>query len=291
MKIKPKILGFLILFSITMGAQNTILWKVSDTVYNKTSFWVGSFHQFGNSFVDAIPELKENLYASDLAIFETIDDPSITSHTINSRPASQINKELKKSIYTSLLKISQDWNVKLNKMKASEIIFKQQQEITKHKCKTVRKNDKWDHFDRYLEHLVENNNIKVLGLEKTIDQLAAISGNSKENWKGNEKNINSLIKYYLDEEFDYKKCTRAINYSKFKIDYKLKTTCSESTIFKDRNNKWMEQLPDLLSNYDCFIVVGYGHFAFECGIIEQLRSKGFMIEAIKLKPTYFFEKS
>lgn len=54
-------------------SQNTILWKVTDTINNKTSFIVGTFHQLGNSFVDSIPEIKESLMGSDLAIFESID--------------------------------------------------------------------------------------------------------------------------------------------------------------------------------------------------------------------------
>ena len=42
-------------------SQNTILWKVNDTVNNKSSYIVGTFHQFGNSFVDSIPEIKQSL--------------------------------------------------------------------------------------------------------------------------------------------------------------------------------------------------------------------------------------
>ena len=60
-------------FSQLAISQNTILWQITDTINNKTSFVVGTFHQFGNSFVDSIPEIKESMFNSELAVFESID--------------------------------------------------------------------------------------------------------------------------------------------------------------------------------------------------------------------------
>ncbi|QCK15632.1 hypothetical protein DCC35_13205 [Mangrovivirga cuniculi] len=65
--------------------QNTIIWKVSDTLNQKTSFIIGTHHQFGNSFVDSIPVIKELLYSSELAVFESIIDIKNTQKMINSR--------------------------------------------------------------------------------------------------------------------------------------------------------------------------------------------------------------
>ena len=67
------IILLLTITQISFG-QNTILWKITDTINNRTSIILGTFHQFGNSFVDSIPEIKENLYNSELAIFESIDN-------------------------------------------------------------------------------------------------------------------------------------------------------------------------------------------------------------------------
>ena len=80
----PTIILFLTIAQLSFS-QNTILWKVTNTINNKTSIIVGTFHQFGNSFVDSIPELKENLYNSELAIFESIDYKDQTQKIINSR--------------------------------------------------------------------------------------------------------------------------------------------------------------------------------------------------------------
>ncbi|MBC31974.1 MAG: hypothetical protein CMH48_14165 [Muricauda sp.] len=84
------LLTTLIVFSMcqeTIG-QNTTLWKITDTDSGKISTIVGTFHQFGNSFVDSLPKLKNALLQSELAIFESIDDIEETRETINSRKAS-----------------------------------------------------------------------------------------------------------------------------------------------------------------------------------------------------------
>ena len=39
----------LLTLCVTAYSQNTILWKVSDTLNQKTSYIVGTFHQFGKN--------------------------------------------------------------------------------------------------------------------------------------------------------------------------------------------------------------------------------------------------
>ena len=55
-------------------AQNTILWSVHKPGSSKTSYVLGTLHQMGNSFVDDKPLIKELLFKSDLAVFESIED-------------------------------------------------------------------------------------------------------------------------------------------------------------------------------------------------------------------------
>jgi len=167
----------LLLFSIFQYSigQNTILWRVTDTTSEKVSTIVGTFHQFGNSFVDSIPKLKNALLKSELAIFESIDGVDETRKMIDSRkPSNGIEKELKKKDVAKLKSISKDWKVDLYKLKPIEIRWKLQQEFQKQKCGTVLPTDKWNHFDYYLVHIAKENNIKVLGLETDSLQLNLI---------------------------------------------------------------------------------------------------------------------
>lgn len=51
-------------------AQNTILWSVKSYT-GKESYLLGTYHQMGNSFIDSLPEIKNALINSEVAIFES----------------------------------------------------------------------------------------------------------------------------------------------------------------------------------------------------------------------------
>ena len=119
-------------------SQNTILWKVTDTINDKTSVIVGTFHQLGNSFVDSIPQIKTYLYESDLAIFESISKTKHTQELINRREKSnEVERKLKKKYFAKLKELSQDWEVDIYKLKPIELKWKLQQEFQKIKCETI----------------------------------------------------------------------------------------------------------------------------------------------------------
>lgn len=123
---------FLLTFSQIAISENTILWKVTDASNDKTSFVVGTFHQLGNSFVDSIPEIKEALLSSELAVFESIDNINDTRKMIQRRkPSLEIEKRLKKQDFKKLKAIAQDWKVDIYKLKPIEIRWKLQQEFQK----------------------------------------------------------------------------------------------------------------------------------------------------------------
>src|SRR5690606_39678560 len=86
MKKSLSVLFLLALQQWAMG-QNTILWKATDTVTHKTSYLLGTFHQFGNSFVDSLPQIKASLLRSELAVFESIDNIQDTQKRIQDREA------------------------------------------------------------------------------------------------------------------------------------------------------------------------------------------------------------
>src|SRR5690606_11560910 len=165
MKHSIPILFFLIL-SQGIHGQNTILWKVTDTLNDKTSFVVGTFHQFGNSFVDSLPQIKEAIQNSELAVFESIDKVEDTRQMIQKRERSlEIEKRLKKKDLDKLKALTKDWKVDLYRLSPLEIRWKLQQEYQKIKFKTVKGTDTFKHFDNYLQHLANENGIPLLGLE------------------------------------------------------------------------------------------------------------------------------
>ena len=285
MKNKLSLLLFLII-SHFATSQNTILWKVTDTINNKTSFVVGTFHQFGNSFVDSIPEIKEALLNSELAVFESIDNIEKTRAMIQQRKSSfEIEKRLNKKDLKKLKAIAESWSVDLYKLQPLEIRWKLQQEFQKTKCKTTKSTDKFDHFDNYLQHIAEINNIEILGFETDSLQLSLIEKENKNpNWKTERKNISAWINQMTTDNPNMNNCGLANKYRKFDLEYEFKKECEIDILILQRNNDWMKSLPNLLKTKNTFIAVGYFHLRKKCGILEQLKNLGFIIEPINIKP-------
>ena len=283
MKKHITIIIFLSIIQLSFG-QNTILWKVTDTINNKTSIIVGTFHQFGNSFVDSIPKIKEYLYNSELAIFESIENKA--QKTINNREVSkELVKKLKTKDYLRLLELSKNWEVDIHKLKPIELRWKLEQEFLKIKCMTVTKDDKWDHFDNYLQYLAKEKNIKIFGLETNEEQLDFIDKAADfPNWKDERKKISYLLDQFNRDDFNKDKCNLVEKYRKYDLDYKLNEECRSDVLLKERNDNWMNILPQLLKTNNCFIAVGLFHLYNKCGLLEQLRIEGFIIEPIELKP-------
>ncbi|TYB79332.1 TraB/GumN family protein [Bizionia myxarmorum] len=281
---KNLLLLTLVFSSLFAGAQNTILWKVSDTINNKTSYIVGTFHQFGNSFVDSIPQIQEAILKSDLAIFESIDDADSTREIIDARDATNaIDKNFNKRDLQKLQAITTNWKVDIYKLQPIELRWKLQQEFQKIICETVKPTDTWDHFDNYLLHIAKAHNISVLGLETDSLQLKLISKENKNpNWKQERKVISELIDLLTLKNPSVDYCALAKKYRKFELDYGFNEPCDESILIKERNENWLAVLPELLKTNNCFIAVGYAHLRNSCGLLEQLKQQGFLVESVML---------
>ncbi|MBD1426716.1 TraB/GumN family protein [Sphingobacterium arenae] len=285
MKNKLCLLIFLVVQQFAFG-QNTILWKISDTINNKESYIVGTFHQFGSSFVDSIPEIKKVLLNAELAVFESIDHIDSTRKMIDRRKSSlEIEKRLKKKDFIKLKEIAKDWRVDLYKLKPLEISWKLQQEFQKIKCRTTQPTDKFKHFDNYLIYTAKKHKIEIYGLETDSLQLALIDEENKSpNWRKERKNIRYWIKQMTSDKPNLNACRLADKYRKFDIDYEFEKECESDILLAQRNKEWMKILPDMLRKQNIFIAVGYSHLKRKCGILEQLKNMGFAVEQVALKP-------
>ncbi|MCR9228359.1 MAG: TraB/GumN family protein [Flavobacteriaceae bacterium] len=283
-----KTINIIILLIISQSAigQNTILWKVTDSINHKTSFILGTFHQFGNSFVDSLPEIKESLLESELAIFESISNPENTRKLINGRKKSdELGKSIRKREFQKLKEISEDWKVDINKLKPIELRWKLQQEFQKIKCKTVLPEDQWDHFDNYLIHIAKENDIEVYGLETDNEQLNAIEKQyDSPDWESEKSIIKFWIKKLSSKQLADGDCSFTNKYRAFDLDYNFSEDCPNDILIKQRNEQWMNVIPNLIKAKNCFIAVGYRHLMNNCGLIMTLKENGLIVEPINLKP-------
>jgi uncharacterized protein YbaP (TraB family) len=271
--------------SLNVHGQKTILWSVTDTTNHKTSYLLGTFHQLGNSFVDSIPEIERKLKSSEFAIFESIGNENVITDIINAR---EDNKETMKFIanpdFSNLKELSKSWKVRINKLTSAEIILKLQQSLPIILCGNVKETDRFSHFDNYLIYKAKQNNIPVYGLETDSIQLRLINQDSKSKYNKKEKQkILALSKILIEKDKEKYNCDFAEKYKKFDIDYRLATKCDEDILLKQRNERWVPIIVEKLKNHNCFIAVGLFHLYNDCGLIAQLKNKGFLVEPILLK--------
>lgn len=266
-------------------SQNTILWSVQHSEQNTTSYICGTFHQVGNSFIDSLPKVKEMLYSSELAIFESLGTKIEIQKVLNSRKTdSSYLKHLKRKDIQFLNSLSKNWAVPIAKLTPPELLMKLTQTYFEKKCGAVQPTDTWNHFDKYLTHLARSQNISLLGLETDSSQLAIINTkiHSTNEWESLRKPIHTWIKNISKNRHTNKYCQAVKDYMSMSFNYQLNIKCADS-IMIERNKDWLEILAKVFPKKNTFVAVGLMHLYGECGLITQLRKKGFVVKPISLE--------
>jgi uncharacterized protein len=272
----------ILFFFHTSFAQRTIIWEISDTTTHKKSFLVGTYHHIGNSFVDSLPVLKNALLASELAVFESVDDPHIVKQILEQREKqNQIKKLLSRKDFKKLETVSSNWKLDIDLLKPIELLVALRREFQISKCKTIKPSDTWDHFDNYLIDLAKKNNIALVGLETDSIQLQILN-EIQESWT--DKEIGQEISYWLarltTEESEYEECVPTHQYQRMEIDYEFHLECEDDILNKKRNEEWMNKLTEIISTKNSFIAVGLLHLKYTCGLLVSFRNKGFLVKPV-----------
>jgi uncharacterized protein len=283
----------LIFFSTFLFGQTTILWKVTSTNNKNISYLLGTYHLFGNSFIDSFPVIAEKIQASDLIITELKLDREKIAALYNARPESG-------TLHTVLSKEDEDFiqtifkkpvgQTTLLKFTPGELYVKLQAYYPKYKCSVINKNDTQS-MDEYVQNLGNRLQKKLYYFETDSFQFEALSEATKMiDWKIFKKNVPSLLDKYRNTATDESLCLFANQYASFAVDYKFKDPCNllnnnamNNALVIKRNEDWLKKLPSLLENNNCFIAVGLGHFFNKCGLIEQLKELGYIVEPVNMK--------
>ncbi len=267
-------------------SQNTILWKVKDTVSGNQSYLLGTFHAFGNSFVDSIPQIKKALEKSDLAIFENIaTENDITQFFEKRESKNSWWKNLKKKDLQNLMNYTEQWSYPLGKLTMIETIILLERDFSTQICKTKKSYDKWSNFDNYLTFLAKELEIEIMGLETFEEQTELIQKEFghikkrklKKQLLGKLKKLNSKVSDSMDCREEYK-------FRRMELNYSFEKNCPNDVLVKKRNDSWLKILPSFFKRKNCFLVVGYEHLKYKCGLIQSLKLQGFEIEPIEIMP-------
>jgi uncharacterized protein len=264
-------------------AQRTILWRVTDTMHQKTSYLLGTHHYVGNGFVDSLKPIRKHLLESELAIFETAETGEQVVVAMNQRKADYaLKKILDKGSIQQLELISKDWRVPLYKLQPVELLLKLRAQFYQQVCGSMQPKDTADHFDNYLISIARANQITVYGLETDSLQLSLLQESFAYSWKDAQSEIRYFLAAFEGRADLGDNCDFVGRYKRFEFDYTLDTPCEEDPFINDRNQQWMKILPSLLRSKRCFVAVGLLHFMHNCGLIVELRKAGFVVEPVPL---------
>lgn len=289
---KPiKYLLLLVFFiSSNISAQNTFLWRIESPKSSKVSYLNGTNHTLTSTYTDNFPIIREKISSADVVVFETnLDQNEITKY-YESKP---INEELKKILNEEQLqKLSEKYTDRAIKssptmvyMLLSGVFSLSEPDSTKIKSGKVM-------IETYLKDLAIQEQKPIIGLESVTYQLEAVDrmkpsflvyGLMKKSIPGMVDDMDNP-----DKKFTRKKEVEknVEEYYEQETKYYLNNKCRGQfyqNLLVDRNNNWVEKLPEILDTKNAFISVGALHLKYKCGLVSQLMKAGYKLTPIDMK--------
>ncbi|MNK31765.1 TraB family protein [compost metagenome] len=278
-------LGFgLSLNAQTKKATNSLLWEISGKGLKKPSYLFGTHHFTSRKFADTMRVLQEKLKSVDGVVGEIVMDSTaqgrmapflmMKNNTLDSLFTPQEYKEVDDYLKTKNPAI----NLKqMNRFKPAMvgvlIMLLENPEI-----KEVN-----DGIDDSFQKYAKSNAKSLYGLETAEYQGALLfDGDLQKQRKAllksvresdkNKLKIKELTTYYLAQDID-------------KLSDFFKTQDEETREFmtemlKNRNQRWLDQLPALMEKESLFIAVGAGHLVGDEGLIKGLAAKGYILKPV-----------
>lgn len=293
MIIKPiTSLLLIVLTSTLLFSQNrdvfdnneTLLFKVTKENSDKISYLFGTHHALGKSFFDSLTIANKALKSSEIAIFESIGIPGQMYPDIiaKRKTTTNWNKYLNREDYSFIKNLLENSDTDYTKMTPTEMYTFLNRHHKQHICVERAEGDTSFTLDNYIKSRAEDYNLKVIGLESTADQIKWIN----EDVEGMPRRTHKRRLSYAINRIrtkDTNNCQETTWFTSLNIDLQLNKPCTNSLMLTDRNASWMETIIPLIEANNCFIAVGYSHYWFECGLINQLINLRYKIEPVKLK--------
>lgn len=138
-------------------------------------------------------------------------------------------------------------------------------------------------LDEQLQIEAESNKKKIFGLESIREQLETLNSMPMEDQiktlielvnNDDEKNqmFDSLVQIYLSQNLD--------SLYSFVIQSEYLSKEFNLVLLKNRNIKMTERIEAIIKKHGTFIAVGAAHLPGEYGLIDLLRSKGYVVKPV-----------
>lgn len=287
------VFAFIAFSNASNQQEKTVLWKISGNGLSKSSYLFGTHHLIPLSFLDNIPKWNEAFAQTEQVVGEldlsnltelqsklmssAIMPQGITYESLYKAEDLQlIDKALKELLGTGIAPLKQ--------MKPSMLSMiyglTMYQKLYPSDGKAV---------DQFFQQEAVKQSKPVMGLETADDQIKALFDSQTierqaELLLGMVKNpeylkeqSQTLHAAYLEQNLDKMEQL----YNEEPGNPCPSTQEEKDTINKNRNDRWVEKLPQIMQEKPSFIAVGCLHLVGKDGLIAQLRKAGYKVEAVK----------
>jgi len=263
--------------------ENSLLWQVSGNGLKLPSYLFGTEHLVGASFLDSLPYVIEKLKNCGVVAGEVIID-SISQKVNpnwflqNDSLSREFNSSEFSTIDDAVRKYTKRRLKNLNRVKPIFIELLLVNTMSPHTA-----SDNNPALDKYFQQEARKNNMKVIGLETWKFEDSLIFNMPLDIQKKEllylvsdrdrvEKSFKDFYTFYKRQDVN------AIE----KLTLSFDDTPQEEMdkITKNRNEKWLKTLPGIMNQQPTFIAVGAAHLLWDCGLINQLRLRGYTVTPV-----------
>lgn len=295
-------LTFLLLLTISLTScaksqqETGLLWKISDNNLEQPSYIFGTHHLVPLSFLDSIAGLDDAFMSTKQTIGELdmnnmgemqmqlmmaslMPEGESYEELMNEEDRALLDETLKEYVGAGLDQFGQMKPAMLNTL-LSVMMYK----------KLYPSDEEGLSMDEHFQKEAKERYHQTLGLETVQDQIDVLFGSQPI-----KKQAESLLCTIKNIDYGKKQMDRLMTaYHAQDLTAMAKlfeeddpnnpcpsTQEEKDELNKERNIKWMEQLPEMMSDKPSFIAVGCLHLVGDDGLINLLRKEGYTLEPVK----------
>jgi uncharacterized protein len=270
----------------SINLESSLLWEISGNGLASPSYLFGTNHLFGQKFLNSLPligkKFKTCRAVAGEVVFDTakieklrpmlrFENDSLT-HILSVRDFSAVASAFKK--YGNL-----DLN-RYNYYKPKVIKVMLVMEIARPLASASNPS-----LDEYFQIKGRENSYKIIGFE-TIEFDNDLAFNQAIDVQKRHLLITvdsiDLTRRNIKKSFDLYRKQDLNELQKQMLTDKEYTQKEQDQLVKNRNQKWLAKLPDIMKQQPTFIAVGVTHLFWDIGLINQLRLKGYTVKPVKM---------
>ncbi len=279
-------LSTLLYFSLS-AQYNSLLWKISGNGLQKPSYLFGTMHTSDRRVLNmsnaAMPYFAEaNMYAMELDPKESFN-LSLVSKLMMGKGHSlkAMIPEREYLILDSIVKQQVGFSMKLFDNMAPIFVMTILQTAGIESGDSSQKGEQV--LDLFFYEKAKKEKKKTMGIETLDEQLDALNTLSYQEqadmlveelrkYENSEDVMQEMVRHYLAQNLD----SLLLLNDKDPMPEKF-----YKALITDRNRRMANRIADFTAKQQVFIAVGALHLPGEKGVIELLRKKGFLVEAVK----------